>query len=269
MIFIQNDSGICQGLKETLNIIYETYENNPDKKIYIYNNFINNQKVINELNDLDIEFTNDLSIVTKEDILIINTYGISQSELTYLKSNGIKYIDTTCKSLKTFKKELLANYNKDKLKYKDDFKLDLYLQMILNIMFGMSSNFREYIREQKIATSFYTGIERADNFRILEFMAESTDPKKFIDILNNYLNNISIKEEDLERLKKVWIANEVKMIDVIDNTVYNQYDDIIKYQDIIPNKVDIIRSLNKKEIDKIISNIKVNNTATVVMLPNK
>ncbi len=115
MIFIQNDSGICQGLKDTLNIIYETYENNPDKKIYIYNNFINNRKVINELNDLDIEFIDDLSIVTKEDILIINTYGISQSELTYLKSNDIRYIDTTCKSLKTFKKELLSNYNKDKL----------------------------------------------------------------------------------------------------------------------------------------------------------
>ncbi len=159
--------------------------------------------------------------------------------------------------------------NKDKLKYKDDFKLDLYLQMILNIMFGMSSDFREILREEMLATSFYTGIERADNFRVLEFMAESNEPKKFIDVLNNYLNNIEIKEEDLQRLKKVWIANEVKMIDVVDNTVYNQYDDIIKYQDIIPNKVDIIRSLNKKEIDKIISNIKVNNTATVVMLPNK
>ncbi len=159
--------------------------------------------------------------------------------------------------------------NKDKLKYKDDFKLDLYLQMILNIMFGMSSDFRESLREEMIATSFYTEMEIADNFRVLDFVAESTHPDKFIELLNKYLNNIEVKEEDLERLKKVWIANEVKMIDVIDNTVYNQFDDIIKYKDIIPNKVDIIRSLNKSEIDKIISSIKVGNTATVVMLPNK
>ena len=114
MIFIQNDSGLCQGLIDTLNNIYEIYENNPNKKIYIYNNFINNSIVISELNNLGIEIIDDLSSVNKEDIIIINTYGVSPSIIDYLKKNKIQYIDTTCKSLKTLRKEVLKNYDDNK-----------------------------------------------------------------------------------------------------------------------------------------------------------
>lgn len=179
-----------------------------------------------------------------------------------------KTIDEIKDNIQVPKVGVALKINKDKLKFKDDFKLDLYLQMILSIMFGMSSDFRETLREEKLFNAFYTGVESADNFRTLQFMAETTDPDGFLEKLKEALNNIEISESDLTRLKKVWIANEVKMIDIIDNTVYNQYDDIIKYGKIIPEKVDIIRSLSKKEIDKIVSNIKTDNIAIVKMLPN-
>ncbi len=157
--------------------------------------------------------------------------------------------------------------NRDKIKIKDEYRLDLYLQMILSIMFGMSSNFRESLREEKLVNGFYTGLEKADNYDTMIFMAESTAPDKFIERLKEALKNIKIPIDDLTRLKKVWIANEVKMIDVIDNTVYNQYDDILKYGNVIPEKIDIIRSLNKKEIDQVIKSININNTAVIKMLP--
>ncbi len=159
--------------------------------------------------------------------------------------------------------------NKDKLKFKDNFKLDLYLQMLLSTMFGISSDFRETLREKKLFNSFYTSMESADNFRVLQFVAETNEPDKFINCLKEFIKKIEVKEEDLNRIKKVWIANEVKMIDVIDNTVYNQFDDILKYGNVIEDKVDIIRSLNKKELDKIINKINLNNIAVVKMLPNK
>lgn len=72
----------------------------------------------------------------------------------------------------------------------------------------------------------------------------------------------------LIELKKVWIANEVRMIDNIDDTVGNLYDDIIKYKDIIPNKIDIIKNLKLKTMNDIVERIDFNNISIVTMLPN-
>ena len=70
-------------------------------------------------------------------------------------------------------------------------------------------------------------------------------------------------------MKKVWIANEVKMIDFVDTTVSNVFDDMIRYKKLIPNKVDLIRKMNKKTLDKILANMKFNNRAKVILLPSK
>ena len=49
--------------------------------------------------------------------------------------------------------------------------------------------------------------------------------------IKDEMSNISLDEAAFTRMKKVWIANEVKMIDDIDSTVHNIYDDsIIHYR---------------------------------------
>ena len=70
-------------------------------------------------------------------------------------------------------------------------------------------------------------------------------------------------------MKKVWIANEVKIADSIDATVNNVYDDIIRYHRVIPNKVDVIRSMDMKTLEKIVSQIDFHNLAVVTMLPKE
>ena len=67
------------------------------------------------------------------------------------------------------------------------------------------------------------------------------------------------------RMKKVWIANEVKMADYIDSTVNNIFDDMIRYHKVIPNKVDMIRKMNIKSLEKIVSKIDFNNLSVVIM----
>ena len=67
-------------------------------------------------------------------------------------------------------------------------------------------------------------------------------------------------------MKKVWIANEVKMIDDIDSTVHNVYDDILKYKGIISNKVEVIRNLDVNVCKELISKLDFNNMAIVKMI---
>ena len=107
MILIQDNSSICNGIINSLNTIYDIYEKNNNQNIYIYKNIINNKQVINELEDLNIHIIDDLDILTNNDILIINSYGVSKEVLNYLKDNNIQYVDTQCKNIKNFYEEII------------------------------------------------------------------------------------------------------------------------------------------------------------------
>lgn len=151
----------------------------------------------------------------------------------------------------------LGNYN--------DLELDLYLTMITTLVFGSSSLFREKIRNEKLATNIYTEWESVDDMHIFYMMGSSEESSRFIEEVKKELLNIEIDEADFTRMKKVWIANEVKMIDDVDSTVHNVYDDIIKYKRIIPDKVNVIRNMDFNKCKEIISKIDFNNIAVVKM----
>ena len=146
-----------------------------------------------------------------------------------------------------------------------DIELDLYLNMITTIMYGSSSEFRERVRNQKLISGIYTEWESIKDFKVFYLMATSLSPDRLLEEITYELENQSIREETFNRIKKVWIANEVKMIDSIDSTVNNLYDDILKYNDIIPNKLEIIRNMNIKTINKILKQIDWKNISIVKM----
>lgn len=144
-------------------------------------------------------------------------------------------------------------------------ELDLYLNMITTIMYGSSSEFRERVRNEKLLSGIYTEWESIDGFKTFYLMASTTNPNKLLDEVKYELDNLVIKEETFTRIKKVWIANEVKMIDNIDATVNNLYDDVLRYNDVIPNKVELIRSMNIKTINELIKKINWKNVSIVKM----
>ena len=146
-----------------------------------------------------------------------------------------------------------------------DIELDLYLNMITTIMYGSSSEFRERVRNAKLLSGIYTEWESIKDFKTFYLMASTTNPDKLLDEIKYELDNLIIKEDTFNRIKKVWIANEVKMIDNIDATVSNLYDDIIRYKDIIPNKVEMIRSMKLKTITDLVKKIDWKNISVVKM----
>ena len=66
-------------------------------------------------------------------------------------------------------------------------------------------------------------------------------------------------------MKKVWIANEVRMIDDIDSTVHNIFDDYLKYGKIIDNKISVIRNLDYNVMIEIFEKLDFENKAVVIM----
>ena len=67
-------------------------------------------------------------------------------------------------------------------------------------------------------------------------------------------------------MKKVWIANEVKILDDIEMIGNNLFDDLISYGKIIPNRLDEIRNMDHKKMDILLSKININNRSILKMV---
>ena len=151
----------------------------------------------------------------------------------------------------------------------DDLTLDLYLEMLTTLCFGSSSEFRERARNKKLINNFYSEWETIPNFRTFLILSSTNEPDELINEIKNELKNISIDEAAFTRMKKVWIANEVKMIDYVESTVNNIYDDMIRYHKIIDNKINLIRKLDIDKLRDLVSKMKFNNRSKVILLPKK
>ena len=152
---------------------------------------------------------------------------------------------------------------------KDKYLFNLYIGLMLSIKFGLSSVFREKLKKEQLMTSFYMEREIVGEYLIIVFKADSETPFELIEEIKKELANIEIPEEEINRLKKVWISSEVIMIDNINMSLENIVDDIIEFGNVIPNKVEIFRFLNKKDYDKILSSIDFSNSSTVIIRPKE
>lgn len=151
----------------------------------------------------------------------------------------------------------------------DDLELDLYLTMLSTMLFGSSSTFREYARSEKLLNNIFTDWDNIEEYKTFMILASTNRPEELIKAIKKELFNHELDEAMFHRMKKVWIANEVKMADYIDSTVNNIYDDMIRYHRVIPNKVDVIRNMDMKTLEKIVSAIDFHNLAVVTMKPDE
>ena len=151
----------------------------------------------------------------------------------------------------------------------DNLELSLYLNMLTTIMFGPSSLFREKVRDKKILNGFSIWSEDIEDIRVINLLASSVKPDELINEIINEFKNVSIDEESFSRIKKVWIAREIKLIDNIEDTADNLYYDILKYKKVIPNKIDLIKNMKYKVLKDMIKKIDFENYSVVKMEASK
>ena len=146
-------------------------------------------------------------------------------------------------------------------------KVRMYLNMFLNLKFGGSSLFREEMINNELMTSLYAETNIIDDFAILSIYADTDKEELLVEKIRKELLMDDITEDDVERLKKVWQAGEVQGSDNIRWEVNSLISDIIKYGNIINDKISIIKNLNKRELDIIVNGIDFDNSSIVYMNP--
>lgn len=216
--------------------------------------------------------------VSPDEVLKITTDTLARFNLEKDKDIKIKHYKEPVKVVKDYEEikrevqveKLAMGFKMEKAKFpiKNKVILDLYLNMIVSLCFGSSSEFREMIRKRHLVSRSGYYFQDVDN--IITFMVEADvlNYPVFIKELENYLANLSIDEIDLERMKKVWISSEVIKTDYADNLVDNVVDDLVNYHKVVDNYVELIKNMNVTTIMEVINSLDFSNKA-IVRVVNK
>lgn len=145
-------------------------------------------------------------------------------------------------------------------------QFDLYLNMLLLVAFGPSSDIREKWLQENLFVNFYYRIAEIKTHYTIEFIGASNKPQEFLTELEKYIKDIKINKDDFERQKKLWIASEVKSVNNIHNIQYSILDDFLDYEKFISNKIEIIKEMNYEVFEKIKESINFDNKVKIKVL---
>lgn len=148
-------------------------------------------------------------------------------------------------------------------------KYNIYLFIIFSCLFDDTSLFDENAKKENIiSNSIYINILNCDTHALVSLINETDSYEKLIKKIDVALENISISEDDLERKKRVLISNELfsfENLEVINEMII---DNVIFDNHIEDNMMDLLKSLNKEEMDKVIKELDLSNKSIVVLKSN-
>ncbi len=204
----------------------------------------------------------------------------NNQSLKHKKTNN----EIKCKKVKedlTVQKEyslLEENIIVPKLSYSYKFDLDsmgkdrlitrLYLSLLFTHLFGETSKFNEKVLENELAINFYMDHLNFDNIYTLSIEAESEYADLFKDEVDKTLDNISILEEDFNRIKKIWISIVIRSLDNKENLAYSIVDDIVR-DGKIRDQLELINKLEFDKLKNIIKKLDFDNKSFVLMVPKE
>lgn len=154
----------------------------------------------------------------------------------------------------------------NKYKHIDRKLLNLYLACIFNILFDETSLFYEKMKEEKlIDTQIDIDTLDIDTHKVFMLTFKSNNYEKVLEEIENVFKNISITKEDLNRKIKVNISNLLYIFDDISKTNKWILNNKIMYNEIYTNVYDLIKGMNKEELDYIINNLNLKNKSILII----
>ena len=168
---------------------------------------------------------------------------------------------TMPKMLYSFKISLAGYKLRDKYIYKR------IMTIILLKVFGPSSTFFVEGLNTKKFTNFDYSAEIVDDFLIVELACESDKPKDVIPLIKEYYDKTKIEPIDIERFIKGTTVSVINKFDDTEGVVDSLRDDLLTYNEIIYDKLEMIKDISLKEVNKIKDNIDFDNVSIIVASP--
>lgn len=238
--------------KEDLEKIYKTFYQPSNMFLVITGNFDENEAI--EI----IKNNKKLNEAPTKNEIIKKEY--QEPKYVNIKEREIKFNTNTTKMAYSVKIDISS--------YDDEYIVDLYFSMMLSMIFGMSSKFREEAKKDGLYTSFYYQKEIIKDYILIHFFTDTEKPEELAKKIDDEFKKMNLIKEEMERIKKVWISSEVLMIDNIGATLDNIIGDIVDYGEVKLEKVPTYKKLNFEELENIMKNTDFTNTSKIVLRPN-
>ena len=148
----------------------------------------------------------------------------------------------------------------------DTRKLSIYMYIIFNLLFGDTSEFDEDMKSKGIITnSLFYNLLNIDSHFIITLNNSGEKYEELIKEIDKRLENISFKESELSRKKKVLISNEIFSYENIEMVNDMIIDNIIFDGKIETDIIGLINSLNIDELNDIVSKIDFSKKSIVIL----
>ena len=159
----------------------------------------------------------------------------------------------------------------DMNRFKDYSKLELKIltNLLFNINFGATSNFREELIEKGIVQSLSVANDIYDDTFVITITSTTNFKEELIKRVKNKLNDLSVNEIDFKRKKNAAIATLILDYEDIENVSYRLQDDILNNGSIITNLKEILEEESVEDLESIIKLIDIDNMAINVFLPKE
>jgi len=141
-----------------------------------------------------------------------------------------------------------------------------YLTCYFDMKLGVTSVTIEEMKNKKI---IYYDIEMdlvvVDDYVLVRFSADTNEYKKFIDIVDNVLNDKKLDELEFIRKKKCYISSLILSSDSIFSVNRKIMNNIIRYGDVIVDEVDRLECLSFDLLDSIVKTVSFNNKCVILV----
>ena len=156
-------------------------------------------------------------------------------------------------------------------KFKDIDLIDLKMaiNLIMNINFGATSDFREELISKGLITSTSYYVDKYDEYMVVTINANTNYPKEVINKIKEKLDDLNVNEKDLTRKKNATIATMILDYEDIENVNMKIQSDIINNGEIITDLKKRVSNLDKETLEGVMRHINNDNVAVNVFLPKE
>ena len=159
----------------------------------------------------------------------------------------------------------------DMNRFKDYSKLELKIltNLLFNITFGATSDFREDLLEKGIIQNLSVANDIYDDNFVITITSTTSFKEELIKRVKSKLNDLSVNEIDFKRKKNAAIATLILDYEDVENVSYRLQDDILNNGKIVTNLKEILEEETLEDLDALIKLIDTDNMAISVFLPKE
>ena len=151
-----------------------------------------------------------------------------------------------------------------------NYVIQKYFSILWDTHFGSRSLLLERLKKNNIVTGYLDGtVMIVGDILLFTVDGETEQPDGLLKEIEKEMKHLTVTEEELERMKKIGISSNISYTDniyAVNNRILRE---LIQYHKIEKNPIEIIKGLNLKELEEILSKVSFKEHGTVMIEPKE